>query len=220
MARRGHHSLEQIKNMILGAAEELVIEGGLSQLRVRNIAIKIGYTVGSVYMVFDNMTDLILHVKGRTLDALIKQMEEITTTNPEQRLGELAGVYIHFASKNFNRWSMLFENRLPKNTAIPAWYQQKVDDLYGIFEKQFAFLSPGLSYAQRKQTTLAFQGGIHGICTLMLNTPISDLNDMDLEESIKLFVRRFIYDGQMKSLAVINQANALNVGCNWGANAV
>lgn len=220
MARRGDHSLEQIKNMILDAAEELVIEGGLSQLRVRKIALKIGYTVGSVYMVFDNMTDLILHIKGRTLDAIAEQMEEIATINAEQHLEALAGVYIRFASQNFNRWSMVFENRLPQNTVIPVWYQKKVDELYGKFEKQFAFLVPELSPAQRKQTALAYQGGIHGICALMLNTPISGLKDIDLEESIKLLVRRFIYDGRTKPTGEIKQANPLNVDCNWGVNAV
>jgi len=108
MARRGHHTLEQIKNMVLVAAEDLVVEGGLTQLRVRNIAVKIGYTVGSIYMVFESMDDLILHVKGRTLDILAEQMEQVKAPTAEQRLEELAGVYIKFANQNLNRWSMVF----------------------------------------------------------------------------------------------------------------
>ena len=35
---------------------------------------EIGYTVGSIYMVFENMADLIIHVKGRTLDDIAEQL--------------------------------------------------------------------------------------------------------------------------------------------------
>jgi AcrR family transcriptional regulator len=52
MARRGHHTLEEIKNMVLATAEDLVVQGGLPLLTARRIATKINYTVGSIYMVF------------------------------------------------------------------------------------------------------------------------------------------------------------------------
>jgi AcrR family transcriptional regulator len=200
MARRGHHTLEQIKNMVLVAAEDLVINGGLTQLRVRNIAVKIGYTVGSIYMVFDNMNDLILHIKGRTLDAITGQMEQVQCSNPEHCLEELAGVYIRYASENLNRWSMVFEHRLPEDAEIPEWYQKKVDNLYEKFETHFAMIAPELSHAQRRQTALAFLGGIHGICVFMLTTQLGGLNDDDLEESVVLLIRRFIHDGWMNSV--------------------
>ncbi|ESS72492.1 transcriptional regulator [Methyloglobulus morosus KoM1] len=203
MARRGHHSLEQIKNMVLVAAEDLVIEGGLPQLRVRNIAVKIGYTVGSIYMVFDNMNDLILHIKGRTLDTITEQMQQVKCSNPERCLEELAGVYIRYACQNLNRWSMVFEHRLPDDAEIPEWYQKKVDNLYGQFDTHFALIAPELSPAQRRQTALAFLGGIHGICVFMLTTQLGGLNDNDLEESVVLLVRRFIHDGWMNAMGGI-----------------
>ncbi|MEQ1739670.1 MAG: TetR/AcrR family transcriptional regulator [Methyloglobulus sp.] len=201
MARRGHHTLEQIKNMVLVAAEDLVVEGGLTQLRVRNIAVKIGYTVGSIYMVFESMDDLILHVKGRTLDALAEQMEQVQGSTAEQRLEELASVYIKFASQNFNRWSMVFDHHLPEGIVIPDWYQKKVDNVYGKFEAQFAMLSPELTHTQRRQTALAFLGGIHGVCVFMLSTQLGGLNELDLEESVILLIRRFIHDGWMNNMA-------------------
>jgi AcrR family transcriptional regulator len=210
MARRGNHSLEQIKNMVLVAAEELVVEGGLSQLRVRNIAMKIGYTVGSIYMVFESMNDLILHIKGRTLDAITEQMEQVKAPNPVQGLEELAGVYIRYARQNLNRWSMIFEHRLPENIEIPDWYQKKLDNLYGKVEKQFAILAPELSPAQQKQNALAFLGGVHGICVFMLTTQLSGLNDNDLEESVILLVRRFTHDDWMNASGSMKETRHLS----------
>jgi AcrR family transcriptional regulator len=200
MARRGHHTLEQIKDMVLVAAEDLVVKGGLPLLRVRNIAVKIGYTVGSIYMVFDNMNDLILHIKGRTLDDITEQMGQVECTSPEHCLEELSGIYIRYACQNLNRWSMVFEHRLPDDTEIPEWYQKKVDNLYGQFEAHFALIAPELSAAQRRQTALAFFGGIHGICVFMLTTQLGGLNDDDLEESVVLLIRRFIHDGWMNPM--------------------
>lgn len=207
MARRGNHSLAQIKNMVLVAAEELVFDGGFSLLKVRNIAVKIGYTVGSLYMVFDSMNDLILHLKGRTLDVLAAQMEEAKAPNAERRLEELAGAYIRFASQNLNRWSMVFEHRLPKDMEIPSWYQEKIDNIYGKFEAQFAVLAPELSLAQRRQTALAFFGAVHGMCVLMLTTHVGSLNDNDFKESVILLVRRFIHDDCISSMSGITHPN-------------
>jgi AcrR family transcriptional regulator len=203
MARRGHHTLEQIKNMVLVAAEDLVVQGGLPQLRVRNIAAKIGYTVGSIYMVFANMDDLILHIKGRALDEIAEQMDQVQARNAEQRLEELAGVYIRYASQNINRWSLVFEHRLPEGMEVPSWYQKKLDNVYGKFEAQFAIIAPDLSSSQCRQTALAFLGGIHGICSLMLTSQLAGLNDNDLEESVILLIRRFIHDGWMNAMGEI-----------------
>ncbi|MBM4208704.1 MAG: TetR/AcrR family transcriptional regulator [Gammaproteobacteria bacterium] len=194
MARRGHHTLEQIRNMVLIAAEELVIEGGMPQLRVRNIALKIGYTVGSIYMVFDNMNDLALHIKGRTLDDLAQQMEQVQCVDSNQCLEKLANCYIEFANNNYNRWSMIFEQRMPEDAVAPEWYQQKVDAIYALFEAQIAKLNPALSAAKCKQIALTFLAGIHGICVFMLTTRIGCLNENDLQESVTLLIKRFVHD--------------------------
>jgi AcrR family transcriptional regulator len=194
MARRGHHSLEQIKNMVLAAAEELVVEGGFPKLRVRNIAMKIGYTVGSIYMVFDNMDDLILHLNGRTLDAITEKMEQTQCSGPTQCLERLAGVYIRYATQNRNRWSMIFDHHLPEGKEIPEWYQNKVDNLYGKFEAHFAIIAPELPQIQHRQTALAFLGGIHGVSVFMLSTHVSGFNQEDFEESVSLLIKRFTND--------------------------
>ena len=48
MARRSEHSLEQIKEMVLNAAETIIIEDGAQALTVRKVALEIGYTVGNI----------------------------------------------------------------------------------------------------------------------------------------------------------------------------
>ena len=83
MARRSEHSLEELKALVLDAAETIVREEGFSGLKVRKIASEIGYTVGSIYMVFANMADLIMHINARTLDAIAAQLGQVQDANAE-----------------------------------------------------------------------------------------------------------------------------------------
>ena len=76
MARRSEHSKEQIRDMALEAAETIVATDGLAGLSARKIAKQIGYTVGTLYLVFRNLDDLVLHVNARTLDAMFVKMQE------------------------------------------------------------------------------------------------------------------------------------------------
>lgn len=150
MARRSEHSLEEIRVMVLDAAEAIVIKDGYSALKVRSIAREIGYTVGSIYMVFANMADLVMHIKARTLDDIAAQLQQAQDSVPEQCIAELSRIYLRYASQNFNRWSMIFEYRLPQNNGVPEWYQEKVGNVFSRVETQFAKLAPQCSAQQSK----------------------------------------------------------------------
>jgi AcrR family transcriptional regulator len=192
MARRSEHSLEEIKEMVLKAAENIVIEEGYSALTVRKIALEIGYTVGSIYMVFANMADLGLHIKGRTLDDIAAHLEGVNDEAAEQCIEALAKAYLFYASRNFNRWRMIFEHRLPEQAEIPDWYQAKVDQVFRKMEAQFARLTPQCDEVQRKRAARALWGGIHGICELSLTGKMDLVGVHDVEESVALLVRNFI----------------------------
>jgi AcrR family transcriptional regulator len=192
MARRSEHSLEEIKEMVLKASENIVIEEGCEALTVRKIALEIGYTVGSIYMVFANMADLGLHIKGRTLDDIAAHLEVVNDDSAEQCIEVLAKAYLLYASQNYNRWRMIFQHRLPEQTEIPDWYQEKIDQVFRKMEAQFARLTPQYNEAQRKRAARALWGGIHGICELSLTGRMDLVGVHDVEESIVLLVRNFI----------------------------
>ncbi|MGR8931443.1 MAG: TetR/AcrR family transcriptional regulator [Gammaproteobacteria bacterium] len=191
MARRSEHTQEQIREMVLSAAENIVIDEGFKALTVRKVALEIGYTVGSIYMVFTNMDDLIMHVKGRTLDELADELsEERPGTSTEEAIQDLADCYLRFAHKNFNRWRMIFEaiNDVP----APDWYQQKVNDMFMIVEPRFQKLRPELSTEQVSQATRALWSGVHGICVLSLNGNLGRTGSEDAETTVRLLVQNFI----------------------------
>ena len=79
MARRYDHSREEIRTMALEAAEKIVVEQGHKGLTARKVMRDIGYAVGTLYLIFENLDDLILHLNVRTLDRLYRRM---TDTQP------------------------------------------------------------------------------------------------------------------------------------------
>ena len=192
MARRSEHSLEELKALVLDAAETIVIEEGFSALKVRKIAMEIGYTVGSIYMVFANMADLIMHINARTLDAIAAQLEQVQDHGAEQLIETLARTYLSYASQNFNRWRNIFDCRLPEGAEMPDWYREKVDKVFATVEARFAELAPELSEDHRKRAARALWCGVHGVCALSLTDRLNKNGDDEVEETIVLLVRNFM----------------------------
>ncbi len=193
MARRSEHSQDEIKEMVLQAAETIVVEQGFYKLKVRSVAMEIGYTVGSIYMVFDNMADLIMHVKGRTLDDIAEQLNAVdNSSTPEQAIVLLATTYLSFARDNFNRWRMIFEHQLAEGETVPDWYQQKVNQIFSLVELQFKLLAAKHTDEQSKQAARALWSGVHGICTLSLTGKLDLLGVDNIENTVVLLVDNFI----------------------------
>ncbi len=198
MARRSEHSQDELKEMVLKAAETIIIDEGFSELKVRKIAMEIGYTVGSIYMVFSNMADLIMHINGRILDDMtVKLKHVINKDNAELSIMRLAKTYVSFATENSNRWSMVFEHRLPENRVTPDWYQKKIDAVFSLVELQFQDLANLHGNDQEKLAARTLWSGVHGICILTLSGK-TDLIGNDVEKSVVLLVENFIKGWKIK----------------------
>jgi AcrR family transcriptional regulator len=154
---------------------------------------EIGYTVGSVYMVFDNMADLIMQVKGRTLDDISRQLAQVPEEkDPEQQLLELAKAYLCFAQQNFNRWSMIFEHSLGTNEPIPDWYQEKIDAIFARIEALFKQLAPSATTQQSVCAAHAIWCGVHGVCILSLTGNLDAVAVNEVQNNVVLLAQSFI----------------------------
>ena len=192
MAKRSEHSLEELKALVLKAAETIVIEEGFSALKMRRIAMDIGYTVGSIYMVFKNMADLIMHINAKTLDAIAAELKQVQDCNIEPSIEALAIAYLGYAKQNFNRWRNVFENSFSAETKTPDWYQEKFDNVFALVDARFAKFKPELAEGHRKRAARALWCGVHGICVLSLKGELDKTEINDVEETIVLLVRSFM----------------------------
>lgn len=168
MGRRSEHSKEEIQEMALQAAQELVIEAGLSNMSARKIASRIGYTVGTLYIVFDNLDDLILQLNARTLDDLFDYLNRALKKSKKAEEGILAlgRAYINFAKNHTHKWSAIFDHRLSKGQKIPPWFLQRVQKNFALVEQVIEPIAPKLSEKQLGISARALWSGVHGICIL------------------------------------------------------
>ncbi len=200
MAKRSEHTQEELKALVLSAAEAIVIEEGFSELKVRRIAAEIGYTVGSIYMVFTNMADLIMHINAKTLDAISAQLEQVQNCSTEPSIEALAIAYLSYASHNFNRWRTVFDYALSAKADIPAWYPKKVNSIFNPIEARFAELVPELAEDHRKRAARALWCSVHGICVLSLTGQDDKPHIYDIEETLALLVRNFMNGLRVNSI--------------------
>ena len=199
MARRSEHSLEQIKIMLLDAAELVVNEQGFSALKARSIAKDIGYTVGSLYMVFKNMPDLIMQLHARTLDAIVLHLQQSPLNESEARMESLALAYMNYGVQHFNCWRFIFNDHSLAGADIPDWYQDKIDKISHQFELRLATLKPELDTLEIKHMAFALFAGIQGICALSIKSNLNTDELEKLEATIVMLVRHFMHGIRIQS---------------------
>jgi AcrR family transcriptional regulator len=194
MARRGEHSREEIRDMALKAAEQIIVEQGHDRLTARKVASEIGYTVGTLYLVFENLDDLIMHVNARTLDRLYQVMTngEIQNLTDKERLIRLGQIYIHFAYDDPHRWALIFEHHLPEDQSTPDWYVEKIMRVFAVVEETLKPLAPHQSESEVSQAARALWAGVHGICILGVTQKLGDVGEDSVQGLAKSLMVNYL----------------------------
>jgi AcrR family transcriptional regulator len=184
MARRNDHSRDEIREMALKAAEDLLDRQGAAGLSTRKIAAEIGYTVGSLYLVFHNLDDLIVQVNARTLTQLAEWLDQATARGQDASAGliELGRAYLHFAALHRGRWELIFDHRLTPGVLLPEWYRRQVLSLFARVEALLAGLAPNRPQADHALAARALWSGVHGVCTLALGGKLDIAGIADAEK--------------------------------------
>lgn len=167
MARRADHSREELYENALAAAQHIVETDGFRALTARSVADAIGYSPGTLYNLFANLDDMIVHLNGRTLDALHDRLADgAIAEQTEARLAQLLDGYLGFLADHPRLWNVLFEYALPEGQTPPEWYARKVQKVLGLLEAALAPLFDASETEARNDAARTLWAGLHGICSL------------------------------------------------------
>jgi AcrR family transcriptional regulator len=193
MARRSDHTREELHEMALDAAENIVNTRGIGGLTAREVAREIGYAPGTLYNLFEDIDDLILHLNGRTLDRLRELLSAVELTGePEADLFRLLDAYLGFLEQHPNLWNLLFDHKLPSDRAVPPWYAEKVDRLFGVAERAIAPLFPEGRAAERYQVARVLWASVHGFCALAASGKLDFVGERPVGDMARSLVSRYL----------------------------
>jgi AcrR family transcriptional regulator len=167
MGRRSTHTPQQLRELILDAAQRIIQDQGLAGLSAREVARRIEYSPGTIYNMFENLDDVVLHVEARVLDALDKRLSTVLADgDPGDRMGRLAQAYLTFTHENPRLWNLLFQHHMPSTAQLPPWYQQKLEGLMRRVEEAMAPLFGAGREGDRQRAARVLWAGVHGITSL------------------------------------------------------
>lgn len=194
MARRSDHSREEIQAMAIQAAITILSQEGLPGLSARKVASAIGYTAGTLYLVFKNLDELILHVNAAALDELraVIEAELQREQSAQAQLLAMAHAYLGFARAQFARWTLLFTYRLPEGVALPDWFHDKVRSLFELVAKPLQQINPALSAVAYQQATRVLWSSVHGVCELGLNEKLTLGGEIKADDLIDALVKNYL----------------------------
>lgn len=182
MGRRGEHTREEYRAMAMNAAKEIVRTEGFRGLTARKIAAAIGYTVGSLYLVFKNLDDLIVQVNEDTMaelhgniDAAVSQAD-----SPEQAVFACANAYLDYGHRNPHLWRMVFEHKLPIDQPLHESFKAKVAETFELCARALRPLFNKQNAEAVAVSAHALWAGIHGICMLSVT---GKLESADVEDA-------------------------------------
>jgi AcrR family transcriptional regulator len=179
MGRRSDHSRPELREMIIAEGHRQMSEVGFARFSAREVAKRIGYSIGTIYNVFGSYDQLILAINGRTLDywlAYLKARLEGTITD---RLRTAIDAYFKFAISNRHAWAALYDFRLPENELMPEYYQRKVADITEIVVREIADALPPQHGAKAPALARSLLATVHGHCFFTLNGTFRLLGEAD-----------------------------------------
>lgn len=187
MARRSDHTRDELKIIAIAAGQKTIAEEGFSKFSIRKVAREMGYTVGTLYNVFKDYDDIILHINAATLDDMrdyildgIKNIQD--NHQSTETMKKLAELYINFAYQNYNSWNALFEFNLPQDVPLPDWYARKIKELSLIIETPLLPLLEG-NQLEAERTAKMLWAAIHGVCQLGLTGKL-DMSGVEFVQNL------------------------------------
>ncbi len=194
MARRNDHTKDEIREMAIISGQNIIKQESIAGFSARKISREIGYTIGTLYNIFENHEDIILNINAKTLDDLKNFIQEKQKCGGESTIKEMAHLYIEFAGKHYNCWNAIFEFHKPLGFIMPEWYENKVSELFEIVEESLKYTLQNKS--EIKKHARIIWAGIHGICLLNIKQKLNIDGIKKVETLTDLLINNYLYGAQ------------------------
>ncbi len=193
MARRTDHSRDELFELVLDEADKIIQQSGVAALTARSIAAAIGYSPGTLYNLFDNIDDIILHLNIRTMDDLYEQLAAaVDGATGRTALDRFITAYLHYNKNSRQRWQLLFEHRLPDSVEPPDWYLERTSTLLDLLSDTMYTMLPDCGQRELEHSARVLWAGLHGICSMVGAHKLPKATAHSLDEMARSMVYNYI----------------------------
>ena len=179
MGRRSDHSRAELEELIRAEACVLMAEGGFARFSAREVAKRIGYSIGTIYNVFGSLDRLVLAVNSRTFVAWAALVRARLDAAGADRVAALVDAYFDFAEANPNLWMAIYDHRLPPNAPFPDDYFRQRAELTGLVEAEIAAILPPAKAGGAAALARSLVAMVNGHCLFALNGTFTLLGETD-----------------------------------------
>ena len=169
MGRRSDHSRAELERMIILEGHRQLAEAGFTRFSAREVAKRIGYSIGTLYNVFGTHDRLILAINTRTFRLWADHLRERLEGAGGDRIRTLVEGYFSFARENPNLWMAIYDHRLPPDSAMPPEFDEERRQLTEIVAAEVAAALPESRREEAPRLARSLIATVHGHCTFALN---------------------------------------------------
>jgi len=189
MARRSDHSRPELERMIVLEGHRQMAKTGFARFSAREVAKRIGYSIGTIYNVYGTHDRLILAINGRTLTLWAAFLRERLAASSQDRIRALVEGYFDFAGENRNAWMAIYDHRLPPGEAMPEWYGLQRVELTSIVEAEIALILPEDARDRAAALARSLLATVHGHCAFAFSGTFALLGEDHPREAALARVR-------------------------------
>jgi AcrR family transcriptional regulator len=179
MGRRSDHSRAELEAMIVDEGHRQMEECGFARFSAREVAKRIGYSIGTLYNVFGSYDRLILAINARTLGLWAQHLAGALDGKGADRMERLVRGYFEFAYAHPRSWAAIYDHRLPAGAEMPEWYIEVMDALTGLVDAEVLRALPDADPDTARALGRSLLATVHGHCELAINGSFARLCEAD-----------------------------------------
>lgn len=164
MGRRSDHTRPELEALIVGEGRRQLAEVGLANFSAREVAKRIGYSIGTLYNVFGSYDGLVLAINGRTLQSWAADLRARLAVPDADRIAVLVRGYFEFAIGQPKAWQATYEHHMADGGPAPEWYQALVGELMFIVTQEIAAVLPDARPEAVLALARSLVATVHGHC--------------------------------------------------------
>lgn len=169
MGRRSDHGREELRELILSTGQNVLAEGGYARFSAREVAKRVGYSVGTIMHIFGNVDLLVMAINSRTFSLWAQWIEaRLEGVEGRERIAVLVRGYFDFAAGHVNLWAAIYEHRVPEGLEMAESLVAERVHLTDIIRREVGSLLPEDGSDRVARLTSSLIATVHGHCAFAL----------------------------------------------------